>query len=791
MMKGFQILNKDFTVELDKLDQSQEAAVISDAPEIVIRASAGSGKALLNGTVVLTINGWKEIQLLTTNDLVAAEDGKFYRVLGVYPQGLKQIYEVVFSDNSIIKCSPDHLWTWQTSYQRLKTKQWSTWTTEQLASKPLQLANGHWDVYIPQPKPIDFPEKDLPLDPYLLGALLGDGSFADKGLIFTVAEEDIRDKVNQKLLQYDCSLEYMRKYDYRISGKKGFGYNNTQDYVGATITSLGLRGTKSDNKFIPFDYKFASVEQRLELLRGIIDTDGHCNGSNYEITLKSKQLILDIQWLCESLGATAVYSEKQSVCSNASGGSKDCGVVYRLYIKASSDILKLHSSVSREKQWKKGQSSARRTIREVRLTNEFAEMTCISVDSPNHLFLTEHCIPTHNTHTLITAVAQYRYDHVNDRICAITFTRAARAEMKARLEDLGIRDVEVTTIHVWARNMLDYFADKYDIKIRVLEEKEIKAILEEIVREYIIRSRVRSVNIGVLYTYITGSKTMDITDNYRRTLNALEERYIKYKKDNGLYDFTDYPQYLWDVMVAYDEYINNIDALFVDEFQDVDTTQFNIFERVNANKKFYIGDPWQSIYIFRSADGEVFNKLDNFELFKLKYNYRSYQEIIDYATTVYNKISKRREYMSSSYITMVTDSNPCKVMCSRDYGGKVSIIDHDGDCYQFTNGICDYDISMYQALNDIFDGEEPMILCRTNKQVRALQDLGVTNVSTVHQAKGLEYNKVVVVDMEIEEFEDLNVAYVALTRARDELLVINFGYLENYLKNKNNISYWR
>jgi ATP-dependent exoDNAse (exonuclease V) beta subunit len=395
------------------------------------------------------------------------------------------------------------------------------------------------------------------------------------------------------------------------------------------------------------------------------------------------------------------------------------------------------------------------------------------------------------THTLITAVAQYRYDHVNDRICAITFTRAARAEMKARLEDLGIRDVEVTTIHVWARNMLDYFADKYDIKIRVLEEKEIKAILEEIVREYIIRSRIRSVNIGVLYTYITGSKTMDITDNYRRTLNALEERYIKYKKDNGLYDFTDYPQYLWDVMTAYDEYINNIDALFVDEFQDVDTTQFNIFERVNANKKFYIGDPWQSIYIFRSADGEVFNKLDNFELFKLKYNYRSYQEIIDYATTVYNKISKRLEYMSSSYITMVTDSDPCKVMCSRDYGGKVSVIDHDGDCYQFTNGICDYDVSMYQALNDIFDGEEPMILCRTNKQVRALQDLGVTNVSTVHQAKGLEYDKVVVVDMEIEEFEDLNVAYVALTRARDELLVINFGYLENYLKNKGNSSYWR
>lgn len=148
------------------------------------------------------------------------------------------------------------------------------------------------------------------------------------------------------------------------------------------------------------------------------------------------------------------------------------------------------------------------------------------------------------TYCLTNSIAKYKYDHVNDKVCAITFTRAARAEMKSRLEEMGIYDVEVTTIHVWARNMLDYFADKYDIRIRVLEESEIKAILQDIVRDYMVRSRVKSVNINILYTYITGSKTMDITDNYRRTLNALEERYIKYKRDNGLYDFTDYPQYL-------------------------------------------------------------------------------------------------------------------------------------------------------------------------------------------------------------------------------------------------------
>ena len=222
------------------------------------------------------------------------------------------------------------------------------------------------------------------------------------------------------------------------------------------------------------------------------------------------------------------------------------------------------------------------------------------------------------TSTLITAIAAYRYERLNDRICAITYTRAARAEMEERLHSMGIFDVEVTTIHVWARNLLNDLSVKYDFKVRVLEEMDIKTILEEIVSEYRRRNGNRvKINIGILYSYITGNKNMDITDGYRRTLNTLELHYIQYKRDNNLYDFTDYPLYLYDVMTAYDEYIRNIDALFVDEFQDVDSTQFEIFEKVLSKKKFYIGDAWQSIFQFRGADGAVFTKLEDFDLYKL------------------------------------------------------------------------------------------------------------------------------------------------------------------------------
>lgn len=384
------------------------------------------------------------------------------------------------------------------------------------------------------------------------------------------------------------------------------------------------------------------------------------------------------------------------------------------------------------------------------------------------------------TSTLITAIADYRYEHINDRICAITYTRAARAEMEERLKELGIYDVEVTTIHVWARNFLYEFGRKYDLKINILEEADIKAILQTISREYLVRSKVKSINIGILYQYITGTKKMDITENYRRTLNALEDRYIKHKRDNHLYDFTDYPLYLYDVMTEYNETINNIDALFVDEFQDVDSIQLKIFNRTNCFKKFFIGDSWQAIFAFRGADGEAFNKLDNFTVYKLKYNYRSYQEIIDYAVHVYETLRYR---CGDRYITQIAAPEPCDIKCNRGYGGEVSIVDPWGECYSYSgfDGVGRRENWEYK-LQSMLE-KNPMILCRTNKQVKTIVDNSYYTAETIHQAKGLEYDNVIVIDTAIKEEEDLNIAYVALTRAKNSMLVISWPQFEYYLLN--------
>lgn len=380
------------------------------------------------------------------------------------------------------------------------------------------------------------------------------------------------------------------------------------------------------------------------------------------------------------------------------------------------------------------------------------------------------------TTSLMNAIAVYRYEHLLDRICAITYTRAAKAEMEDRLKKMGINDVEVTTIHVWARNLLQDFAIKYNFKIKILQEPQIKDILQELVDDYIVHSKIKSINLDILYSFIMGNKNMDIKDSFKRTLMALETRYIKYKRDNVLYDFTDYPLYLYNVLVTFDEAINNIDALFVDEYQDVDETQFEIFQKVNANKKFFVGDAWQSIFVFRGADGAVFNKTKDFEEYKLVCNYRSYQEIIDYAVTVYLALKEKALMEESCYISEIMWMRPSSIECIRGFGGTVTVVNPFGRNIKFEKNL-DHRINVLDEFKE-FMSNRPMILCRTNKQVKWIQDKGYFETSTIHQAKGLEYKDVLVIDTTITGTEDLNIAYVAMTRAKDNLFIVNWQQFE-------------
>jgi superfamily I DNA/RNA helicase len=218
----------------------------------------------------------------------------------------------------------------------------------------------------------------------------------------------------------------------------------------------------------------------------------------------------------------------------------------------------------------------------------------------------------------------------------------------------------------------------------------------------------------------------------------------------------------------FDEEIETIDALFVDEFQDVDDVQAKIFTKVMAKKFFYIGDERQSIYIFRGAGPQNLRSLTDFERHTLNINYRSYQGIIDYANTM----------RDGDFICDTVKTKPCDITCARvDEDGEVYVIDKYNDCYDAVSGRQQDLMSTLTA----FLLKKPYILCRSNKQVKAIESLGYRNVSTIHQAKGLEYANVIVTDMELSGEEEINIAYVACTRAQNGLLVCDPDLLYTYM----------
>lgn len=484
------------------LSKKQQEIVNANNKTIVVMASAAAGKALENNSIVYTDNGPIKIQHLKIGDKIYGEDGKIHSVLGVFPQGKKKKFEVTFSDGNKIYCCDEHLWTFQTeSLRSSKSKKWITATLQEIIEQyplfvPARAKNNFGknptkrkNIFIPMTQPINFSKKQLPLKPYLLGALLGDGCLGSAGVTttFSNADSDILERVKNELKEINCDLIYTDRYDYRIKQNVGKGKKGKLTSI---LEELSIDGTRSDNKFIPNIYKYSCIEDRIELLKGLIDTDGYCDKSSYDIVLKSKQLILDIKEVVESLGLTATYQEKRAVCVKSKNDKKDCGIVYRLRIKTSKQIQKLHYSQKREKQWKPSKVYSHRAIIDIKELNEEVDMTCISIDNPTELFLTNNFIVTHNTRLLIERVRRLLNEGEDPKkIALITFTNAAAAEMRKRIGEKA-KDCFIGTIHSYANYILlingystreyienDDFDKLFDLISKVKELPHVKHLL--------------------------------------------------------------------------------------------------------------------------------------------------------------------------------------------------------------------------------------------------------------------------------------------------------------------------
>ena len=362
--------------------------------------SMGIGKAQPLTSKILTPKGWVLMGDIKVGDKVVNSQGKESKVIGVYPQGVKPVYKVTFSDGSSTECCDDHLWQVQnpsSKYLNCKPKVKSLKDIK----NDIFYVNNNRKHYIPIIKPVEFEAQDLPIHPYILGCILGDGCISQTTVSLSLGDFEIADFISS-LLPDSLSIKRKnnKKYDFIIVKKTC----DLENPIIRSLKDLNLMGCTSSEKFIPNMYKFSSLDDRFSLLQGLLDTDGHCHKNGcIEYTSVSKKLITDIQFLVQSFGGKATLSSKIPHFTHK-GAYKEGQRAYRLHISFSNygNPFKLPRKAER---WRpRTKYPPTRGFDKVEYVGE-KEVQCISVDSSDSLYVTDDFILTHNTMQSLGAVA--------------------------------------------------------------------------------------------------------------------------------------------------------------------------------------------------------------------------------------------------------------------------------------------------------------------------------------------------------------------------------------------------
>lgn len=360
-----------------------------------IFADCGLGKGQPIGSDVLTPNGWVEIQELKVGDSVISSDGKPHKVKGVFPKGEIDTYRFYFSDGVSQVFDKDHLHIVRTNNDRQRGNDWRVMsTTDLLNCGNLRYGkdNKSRNYDIPIVHPVEFAKQDFIISPYILGVLLGDGSL-QSNIVFTSADKELLDRV-QNELPNDIKIKKKEhsQYDWMLmTGLTG----NKRHYYREELFRLGLLNKHSYDKFIPKEYIHSSIEQRIDLLRGIMDTDGYIfeNGT-CQFYSTSEQLRNDVVELVQSLGGCPTKSEKNTGYRNSDGDYIGCR---KCYIATFSLKTTNPFYLSRKAQrWNPNPRDNGRWIDKIEFEKK-QRTVCISVDSPDSSYVTENYIVTHNT----------------------------------------------------------------------------------------------------------------------------------------------------------------------------------------------------------------------------------------------------------------------------------------------------------------------------------------------------------------------------------------------------------
>ena len=386
-------------MDAELIPKLMTSGVIEVAPLAYMR-----GRAQPVFTKVLTPSGFWPIGDLTVGDSVIGSDGRPTEVLGVYPQGFKEIYRVHTQDGSSTLASGDHLWSVYTRSDRRRGKPARVLQTKEMIGN-LRAAHYHRYELPLLSSPVDFAARPVPMEPYALGLLLGDGCITCATTPgFTTTDPELAEALGR--LIPGITVRRKGEVDYVLNRIAGEGAVSTQENpVTGVVRRLELSGTRSASKFVPETYLYNSADVRLGVLQGLLDTDGGPvtqagRSCRIEYTTTSRQLRDDVVFLVRSFGGVA-YVRTRPAEGRKPGLANGREVwhrsdAYSVNIRLPEGMVPFRLARKAAKYDATGGGRPMRYIDRIEEAGT-EEAVCIRVAASDSLYVTEDFLLTHNT----------------------------------------------------------------------------------------------------------------------------------------------------------------------------------------------------------------------------------------------------------------------------------------------------------------------------------------------------------------------------------------------------------
>lgn len=369
------------------------------------------GNCLPLDAKIATPTGWTTMGEVAVGDEVLTPFGTATSVTDKYDMKVRPVYRLTLRDGSSVEACPDHLWPverWKSSLTYLGGKgengkrlyvgrnagKTAELVTETISTEELKArVDKGRQVDMIRIEPVAYPEADLPVDPYVLGAILGDGHVQSNGVVkFTCKDTGIVEEIR---------LRGYAVVDEVVNGERKDGICYRINGVNKHMRDMGLAGKRSWEKAILEAYLRGSVQQRIDLLRGLMDTDGTVSAKGeMEFTSASRELAAGVQELIRSLGGRVAINVKTNIMYTAPNqpepkAARDAYRVQNIRLPRINPFLLPRKGA----RWRDRTRGFNRVVSVEYVRGDLVQ--CIRVADERHLYLTDDFIPTHDTSNIV------------------------------------------------------------------------------------------------------------------------------------------------------------------------------------------------------------------------------------------------------------------------------------------------------------------------------------------------------------------------------------------------------